>query len=173
MTSDSLFDDNDFDLFSEDDKLNILGNDASAEIQAKAKSKKQVKVLVVDDDKDIHTVTHLTLSDFQTENFMLDLIDAYSGKEAIEIISNTNDVMIILLDIVMETEHAGLDVVKFIREELSNDKVKIVVRTGQAGKLTEENVKESYAINGFQYKGSLTAAALKEELKEQLIQFSA
>ena len=69
MTSDSLFDDNDFDLFSEDDKLNILGNDASAEIQAKAKSKKQVKVLVVDDDKDIHTVTHLTLSDFQTENF--------------------------------------------------------------------------------------------------------
>ncbi|MDP4664509.1 MAG: response regulator [Salibacteraceae bacterium] len=167
MIEDSLFDENDFDLFGPEDKLNTLGEN----VEKDAIQKRKVKVLVVDDDKDIHTITHLTLSDFEADQWKVDLIDAYSGKEAIEIVSNTNDVMIILLDIVMETEHAGLDVVKYIREELLNEKVKIVVRTGQAGQLTEESVKKGFAINGFQHKASLTANQLKTELKHQLEHF--
>lgn len=167
INEDSLFDDNDFDLFGSEDELNILGVKAK---DADGK-KRKVKVLIVDDDKDIHTITHLTLGDFEEEQWKVDLIDAYSGKEAIEIVSNTNDVMIILLDIVMETEHAGLDVVKYIRDELLNEEVKIVVRTGQAGSFTEEAVKQGFKINGFQHKASLTASDLKKELKQQLAYF--
>lgn len=167
MNEDSLFDDNDFDLFGSDDEMNILGQSS---INA-GSQKRKVKVLVVDDDKDIHTITHLTLGDFEEDQWKVDLIDAYSGKEAIEIVSNTNDVMIILLDIVMETEHAGLDVVKYIRDELLNEQVKIVVRTGQAGSFTEEAVKQGFKINGFQHKASLTASDLKKELKQQLEHF--
>jgi class 3 adenylate cyclase len=96
------------------------------------------KVLVVDDEKEIHNVTQLALDNFNFEGKALSLINAYSGQEARKIIECNPDTSMILLDVVMETDHEGLDVVKYIREVLGNGRVRIVLRTGQPGQAPEQ-----------------------------------
>jgi len=39
----------------------------------------------------------------------------------------------VLLDVIMETDQAGLDLVEFIRDTLKNETVRIILRTGQPG----------------------------------------
>jgi len=51
--------------------------------------------------------------------------------------------------VVMETSDAGLDVVKYIREELDNHLVRIIIRTGQPGYAPEREVIIKYEINNY------------------------
>jgi PAS domain S-box-containing protein len=118
------------------------------------------KVLIVDDDEEVHTVTRLVLSKFKFYGAPLKLINAYSGAEAKKVIAENPDTAVMLLDIVMETDHAGLDVVKYIREDLKNTKTRIVLRTGQPGQAPEEEIIEQYDINDYKDKTELTAIKL-------------
>ena len=88
------------------------------------------KVLVVDDEEEVHAVTKLVLADFSYENKGLLFLHAYSGKEARALIAEHPDTAIIFLDVVMEKNDAGLEVVRYIREELKNSFVRIILRTG-------------------------------------------
>ncbi len=90
-------------------------------------------VLVVDDDPEIHSVTKLALSNLEFWGKKLRFFHAYSGKEAIEILKEQNNISILLLDVVMETDDAGLNVVRRVREEIKNMAVRIIMRTGQPG----------------------------------------
>ncbi|ABN63258.1 response regulator [Shewanella baltica] len=117
-------------------------------------------VLVVDDEPDIVNVTKLTLSSFTYKNKTLNVQHAYSAAEAAEIISNTTDLALILLDVVMETDDAGLKLVKWIRDELGNNMVRIVLRTGQPGYAPEKSVIIDYDINDYKLKTDLTAEKL-------------
>ena len=83
------------------------------------------KVLIVDDEPEVHTVTKLALSDFSFNNKGLEFLSAYSGAQAREMIAAHPDTAIILLDVVMETDDAGLLVARHVREELKNDHVRI------------------------------------------------
>ena len=89
------------------------------------------KILVVDDEHEIHDVTRLALDGLECRGRHLQFLNAYSGKEACKIAREVPDIAVILLDVVMETDHAGLDVVRYIREELNNNFVRITNR-GQA-----------------------------------------
>ena len=91
------------------------------------------KVLIVDDEEEIHRLTRIVLDEFTFEDKRLIFLSAYSGAEAVEVVKNNPDIALILLDVVMETDDAGLKVVQTIREELKNIFVQIVLRTGQAG----------------------------------------
>ncbi|EGA66700.1 response regulator, partial [Vibrio brasiliensis] len=102
------------------------------------------KVLLVDDDEQMHQITRLALSGFSFEGRKLELISAYSGIEAREICLQHTDLALALVDVVMESEHAGLELVKYIREELNNSLVRIVLRTGQAGQAPEDRVIREY-----------------------------
>ena len=115
------------------------------------------KILVVDDEEDIHTVTHLTLDDFEFAGKQVKILDAYSAEEAFELIKLQPDIAITLLDVVMETTTAGLDLVKRIREELENHFIRIVLRTGQPGYAPERDVVLNYDINDYKSKTELTA----------------
>ena len=76
-------------------------------------------VLVVDDDEEIHSVTRLALSDLVVNDKTLHFIHAYSGAEALKIIEDMgSSIAIILLDVVMEADDAGLTVAKIMREEM-------------------------------------------------------
>lgn len=118
--------------------------------------RKPWKLLVVDDEKEVHTVTHLALNDFVFGNHPLEIISAYSGEEAKRIMSEESDIAIILLDVVMETDQAGLDVVRYIREDLQNHFVRIILRTGQPGQAPEYQVITEYDINDYKHKTELT-----------------
>jgi adenylate cyclase len=114
------------------------------------------KILIVDDEVEIHNITKLALRDFKFEGKSIEFISAYSGKESKDTIKNIPDIALILLDVVMETEEAGLEVVKYIRDILGNQVVRIILRTGQPGQIPEDVVIVSYDINDYKTKTELT-----------------
>ncbi|MGF1753124.1 DUF3369 domain-containing protein [Vibrio makurazakiensis] len=132
------------------------------------KEKLSWKVLLIDDDEQMHQITKLALSNFHFQGKALDIISAYSGAEAKELLVQHNDIALALVDVVMEDEHAGLDVVKYIREELKNSKIRLVLRTGQAGQAPEDLVIQEYEIDDYKEKTELTTQKLKTLLYSML-----
>ncbi|MFY8273635.1 EAL domain-containing protein [Pseudoalteromonas sp. SSDWG2] len=129
-------------------------------------------VLIVDDDTEIHAVTELALSNFELEGKGLRFHHAYDGEEAIKVLRNNPSISVVLLDVVMETDDAGLVVAKRIREELDNALVRIVLRTGQPGSAPEETVIREYDINDYRTKTELTRAKLAATLVTALRSYS-
>ncbi|MFQ3257527.1 EAL domain-containing protein [Pseudoalteromonas distincta] len=121
-------------------------------------------ILIVDDEPEIHSVTKLALSGVEFLGAGLRFHDAYSGAEAIEILAENNDISVIFLDVIMETDDAGLQVVKRVRDELNNQHVRIILRTGQAGNIPEEKVIREYDINDYKTKTELTRSKLVTSL---------
>lgn len=120
----------------------------------------RILVLVVDDDDTVLQVTRLVLSRFRFDNRALDLIFASSGKEAIEILSSREDIAIVLLDVVMESDNSGFEVVSFIRNQLNNFITRILLRTGQPGLAPERQVINDYDINDYIAKTEATTDRL-------------
>jgi diguanylate cyclase (GGDEF)-like protein len=119
------------------------------------------KILIVDDEPSVHRATELALKSFTFEGKPVSFISAYSGKEGIELITTQHsDAAIILLDVVMESNDAGLKVVQYIREELRNHRVRIILRTGNPGEAPEESVILNYDINDYKLKVELTRQRL-------------
>lgn len=114
------------------------------------------KILVVDDEDEVHRITHLALSDFSVADRKLEFISAYSGAEAREKMIEHSDIALILLDVVMETDDAGLRFARFVRQELANSFVRIILRTGQPGMAPERHVLKVYDINDYRAKTELT-----------------
>lgn len=117
-------------------------------------------VLVVDDDQFVHQVTTLVLKDFTFQGRGLDFISAYSGQEARRILSERDDVALVLLDVVMEKNDAGLEVVRWLRNEQKNTFIRIILRTGQPGHAPENQVITEYDINDYKEKTELTTQKL-------------
>lgn len=118
------------------------------------------KLLIVDDEQQVHSVTKMALSGVQFDGRDLEFLSAYSGEEGRKMMAENPDISIILLDVVMETDDAGLKLVEYVREELGNRDVRIIIRTGQAGVVPERAVVAKYDINGFREKTELTADKL-------------
>ena len=119
-----------------------------------------MKILIVDDEVDVHSVTRLALRNVGFKGRPLELMSAYSGAEAFDVLKQNNDIALVLLDVVMETEDAGLRLVGRIREELNNHLVRIVLRTGQPGQAPEQQVIIDYDINDYKAKTELTTQKL-------------
>ncbi|MDZ4812295.1 MAG: DUF3369 domain-containing protein [Pseudomonadota bacterium] len=123
-------------------------------------SKPAWKVLIIDDEPEVHNVTRLVLGNFRFENRSIEFVHAYSAKEARQKLREHTDLAVMLLDVVMETDQAGLELVRFVREELQNHFVRIVLRTGQPGQAPEQEVIANYDINDYKEKTELTAQKL-------------
>lgn len=118
------------------------------------------RVLIVDDDVDVHVVTKFSLSNACFRGRRLSFLHAYSGEEALNVLRNTPDIALVLLDVIMETSDAGLLVARQIREQLHNQLVRIVLRTGQPGQALEHSIILDYDINDFWCKTDLTTRKL-------------
>lgn len=144
------------DDFPEDDFLEDDGDaDGVADADLPA-----VAMLIVDDEPGIHDVTRLALTGFQFQGHRLTLISAFSAAEARAILTKRDDIAAILLDVVMESETAGLDLVRTIRQDIGNVDVRIILRTGQPGQAPEESVIVAYDINDYKAKSELTRTHL-------------
>ena len=128
----------------------------------------RIPVLVVDDDETVIQVTRLVLSRFRFDNHALELICAASGREAIEVLSNRDDIAIVLLDVVMESDHSGFEVVSFIRNKLHNYITRILLRTGQPGLAPERQVINDYDINDYIAKTEATTDRLNLSMTNAL-----
>ena len=118
------------------------------------------KIAIVDDDEEVHAVTKLVLSGITYKDGPVQLLSCRSGEEAKTLFARHPDIAVALLDVVMETDRAGLDVVRYIREELGNRLLRIILRTGQPGDTPESEVMADYDINDYREKADLTAQKL-------------
>lgn len=143
----------------DNDELIFLDEDSHPELDSHVY--REWNLLIVDDDEEIHTVTRLALSDLIIHDRKLNFIHAHSGEEAKKLLQEYgHEIAIILLDVVMETDIAGLDVVKYMREELHLTEPRIILRTGQPGFAPEEEVIKTYDINDYKTKTELTRGKL-------------
>ena len=118
------------------------------------------RVLIVDDDVDVHVVTKFSLSNANFMGRRISFLHAYSGAEALALLRSTPDIALVLLDVIMETPDAGLRVARQIRDEIDNHTVRIVLRTGQPGQVMEQRIILDYDINDFWSKTDLTTRKL-------------
>ncbi|KAA5606016.1 EAL domain-containing protein [Roseospira marina] len=117
-------------------------------------------VLVVDDEPDVHEATTLALRDLTIEGRALRLLHASSADQAFAVLANEHDIAVVLLDVVMETDDAGLRLVRRVREDLGNHAVRIILRTGQPGYAPELETIRTYDINDYKAKSELTRTRL-------------
>jgi CheY-like chemotaxis protein len=118
------------------------------------------RILIVDDDVDVHVVTKFALSTASFQGRRLSFVHAYSAAEALVKLRDTPDIALVLLDVMMETADAGLQLARQVREQLHNDLVRIVLRTGQPGQAVEHSIIVDYDINDFWSKADLTTRKL-------------
>ncbi|WKE65598.1 EAL domain-containing protein [Gallaecimonas kandeliae] len=126
------------------------------------------QLLVVDDDQEVHQSTRFALGELRILGRPLNLLHAHSAAEAAEILRQHQDIAVVLLDVVMESTAAGLELVRLIRQELGLTKVRLVLRTGQPGYAPELEVIERFDINDYRTKGELTQARLVATLTTAL-----
>lgn len=138
----------------------ILEDDDPSDSSSAAPEPAPWRILIVDDDVDVHVVTKFALSSANFQGRRLSFLHAYSGKEALAILRDTPGIAMMLLDVIMETDDAGLRVARQVREELHNDLVRIVLRTGQPGQAFEHGVIVDYDINDYWCKADLTTRKL-------------
>jgi two-component system, sensor histidine kinase and response regulator len=117
-------------------------------------------VLIVDDDAAIHATTKMVLRGFSFAGRPVEFLSAVSAAEARDLLRRTPGVAAILLDVVMESDDAGLQLVRYIRNDLNNRRVRIILRTGQPGQAPERDVILNYDINDYKSKTELTAQKL-------------
>ncbi|KHD26444.1 phosphodiesterase [Vibrio caribbeanicus] len=153
------------DLFADHREKAAPSEQKSAQSQSE---REKWKVLLVDDDEQMHQVTRLALSGFEFDGKRLELISAHSGHQAQQICREETDLALALVDVVMETEHAGLDLVRYIRDDLQNRVIRLVLRTGQAGQAPEDTVIREYEIDDYKEKTELTTQKLKTVLYSML-----
>jgi len=126
------------------------------------------KVAVIDDDQAVHEGTRFALSDYSLNGQGLEILSAYSAAEGRELMRSHKDIAAVLLDVIMETDVAGLELVEFIRNEIQNETVRIILRTGQPGQAPERRVIVQYDINDYKAKTELTADKLFTSLTAAL-----
>ena len=130
------------------------------------------QILICDDDPSVHAVTRLALDGFKFAGKGLEIISAFSGAEGIKVVEQNPDIAVILQDVIMETSDAGLQAVKYIRENLQNYLVRIILRTGQPGEFPESSVVVNYDINDYKAKAELTEQKLFTTLISSLRAYS-
>ncbi|TWA85042.1 PAS domain S-box-containing protein [Azospirillum brasilense] len=117
-------------------------------------------ILVVDDEDDVHAMTALLLDDVEFQGRRLELIGCRSAAEARALLRHRRDIAVILLDVVMEEEDAGLTLVRWVRGALGNLDVRIILRTGQPGQAPQRDVIVGCDINDYKSKADLSAEGL-------------
>jgi class 3 adenylate cyclase len=141
-----------------DDDLLVFAEEGAPTVEAA--SARVWKLLVVDDEPEILEVTRLALGDTRIDGHPLALLSVPSASAARVVLQAHPDIAVILLDVVMESENAGLDLVRWIRGALGNSRVRIILRTGQPGHAPEQRVMFDYDINDYRDKTELTAQRL-------------
>ena len=142
----------------EDEELVFIAEDDEPELLV---PRTPWRVLVVDDEDSVHRATQVAFQDFRIDDREIELLSAYSGAKGRELLTENNDIAAVFLDVVMETTHEGLDIARWIREDLGNRNIRIVLRTGQPGYAPPDTVIQAYEINDYQDKTDLTAQKLR------------
>ena len=120
----------------------------------------QWRVLIVDDAEEVHDATRFALRGFTFEGHGIELLHAQSAGEAKAILRENNDIAVAIIDVVMETERAGINLIDWMRNTLGNRLTRIILRTGQPGYAPESDVILQHEIDGYKEKSEMTRTRL-------------
>lgn len=132
---------------------------------------KQFKILIVDDEESVHEITSSAIDSMDFLNFTIKILHALSTKEAIKILDEHDDVAMALIDVVMETPEAGLELINYIRNKQNNSKIRLIIRTGQANNFSQMDIVKKYDINDFKEKTELTIERLYTTIRSAIKQY--
>ncbi|WP_158668776.1 ATP-binding response regulator [Bradyrhizobium guangdongense] len=152
-------------MAEQDDVLHLIDDTGTASEDSNAR---KWKIAVIDDDPAVHDGTRFALSDYSLNGQSLEILSAYSAAEGRKLMAEHGDIAAVLLDVIMETDVAGLELVEYIRNEIRNETVRIILRTGQPGQAPERRVIVQYDINDYKAKTELTADKLFTSLTAAL-----
>ncbi|MES0809011.1 EAL domain-containing protein [Roseibium sp. SCPC15] len=133
---------------------------APSHTEVKKSTKAPWKILIVDDDPDVHEVTKIAVAGCVFEDRAFELVHALSAEEARQILSDNDDIAVALVDVVMESDTAGLGLVRWIRSELGNHFTRLILRTGQPGYAPQTDVIMKFDIDGYTEKAELSRTKL-------------
>ena len=143
----------------DDDLLELLDDPEHNEHEHRPQNRPW-RILIVDDDGDVHKATELAMQGLTVEGQPLVFLHASSAAQARHVLGTEEDLAVVLLDVVMESEDAGLQLVRHIRDERRMNAVRIVLRTGQPGYAPEIETVQAYDINDYKTKSELTRTRL-------------
>ncbi len=146
-------------MVDEDDRIDFLEEEID-DPQASLRAPDPWRILVVDDDEDVHHATTFALRGARILGRPLEFLHAYSSASALEVLRHTTDLAVILLDVVMETEDAGLTLIGRVRDDLGLLSVRIILRTGQPGYAPDIDAITRYDINDYKTKAELNRSRL-------------
>lgn len=125
-------------------------------------------ILLVDDDPLMHTISDIALKNFEYDGRSLEILHAYSAEEAKEYLLGRDDIALAIIDVVMESENAGLQLVQYIRNTLCNRRIRLVMRTGQSDPVPEEDAVRNLGIDDYRDKADLGVQKLRTLLYSKL-----
>lgn len=128
-------------------------------------------VLVIDDNSSIHEITAHALDRICFAGRPLRLFHAYCSTQAKQALASFPHIALILLDIALENQDDGLDLIRWIRNTLGNTSVQIAVRTGKCDRFMEEDIVDTYDINDFLSKTDATSQKLQILVKKAIRSF--
>lgn len=134
--------------------------------------KKSWKILVIDDEESIHDITANALRSVVIDGRSLEIINAMSAAEAKEKLSLHDDIALALVDVIMETSTAGLDLVNYIRNDLDNHLIRLVIRTGQPDEVPEREIIDKYDITDYKEKTELSVDKFYTVVRSSIRQYS-
>lgn len=114
------------------------------------------KVLSVEDNVAFQNTLELSLKNMEVFGQKIEFLKANNLAEASLILANHNDIIVVLMDVVMETDDAGLRLVRTIRDVMGNNLVRIILLTGQPGMAPQHNVMQDYDLDDYWCKSDLT-----------------
>ena len=144
--------------------VTVMFSDDVASPENLSGAEKVWTLLVIDDDQDVHNVTEFVMHGVTILGRRLKFLHAYSAAEGQAILEQKQDIAVILLDVVMESETAGLALVRTIRDELGYKATRIILHTGQPGYAPEYEAIRDYDINDYRNKSELNYSRLLTSL---------
>src|ERR1700739_3879872 len=152
-------------MAEQDDVLHLIDDTGAAPEDTSAR---KWQIAVIDDHQRVHRGARFALSDYSLNGQGLEILSAYSAAEGRALMRAHPDIAAVLLDVIMETDIAGLELVEYIRNEIKNETVRIILRIGQPGQAPERRVIVQYDINDYKAKTELTADKLFTSLTAAL-----
>ncbi|WP_374385013.1 response regulator [Dongia sp.] len=152
--------------FVDDDAASLFADEAE---EGAVTAGRPWSILIVDDDSEVHAAIGLALSGAEIDGRRLRLSHCHSASEArTRLAGDEEDIDLVLLDVVMESAEAGLDLLESLRAEPETRSLPVLIHTGQAGRFSENMVRARYDISGYLPKSSVTQQGLLSALRAVL-----
>ncbi|MEH0168011.1 EAL domain-containing protein [Roseateles microcysteis] len=145
---------------ADDDRIDLIEDTEEDEAGQARAAPLPWRILVVDDDEEVHEATRYSLRRIEILGRPLQLVHTHSGVETRALLAHDRDFALVLLDVVMESQQAGLQLVQHIREHCGMTECRIILRTGQPGFAPELPIIDAYDINDYRTKSELTHTRL-------------